>query len=548
MNIIFNNNTNYNNIIYQEIKGGLGNQLAIIFNLIVLSSKYNKYFAVHFNNNYVKRPNFQNYSFFKYIQDSNQLNKNKKILFKKYNQKMHIYKLIRLDKNKNYILNGYFLSYKHWWNYKNKIKKIIYINNDKIKKIKNLYLSFKKKILTIHIRLDDYLKNPDLFLIQKLDYYKKALSFYNLNKYKILLFSDNINKAKEILKPLNLNYEVADNYYKNDEDQFYMLMLSNVRICSNSTYSLMNCYLNEIYQWIPKAIYIFPSEWYNKKKFYYKINDFMIHNRFISINTKNISFDKKYDVLTTLHKKDLQNYENFFNTNMKFLDESSNFYYIANENFNIKSNFINENKFPFSKKDIQNYLKDYIPKDRCGWYYQQLLKLYIFKIENNFKKYVLILDGDLIFFNYINFFKNNRPKINYLDLGNKKIHQPYISTINYLFPNIKIDPNKSGICHFILFKKNILNEILYNIENKFNKLPWKAILDSVIYYVKKNKYNISIFSEYELYYNYVINFKNNIYELNKFNDNFIDTNINNFNWINKNNKLKFIGNHSWIKK
>ena len=80
------------------------------------------------------------------------------------------------------------------------------------------------------------------------DYYKKALSYYNLDDYQIILFSDDIKLAKEKIKPLNLSYIIADDLFTNDEEQFYMLMISDVKICANSSFSLMSCYLNEIYK------------------------------------------------------------------------------------------------------------------------------------------------------------------------------------------------------------------------------------------------------------------------------------------------------------
>ena len=94
--------------------------------------------------------------------------------------------------------------------------------------------------------------HPDLFPISPIDYYKKALSFYNVEEYRIFLISDDISKAKEMLHPLQINYETTN---FDDEHDFYMLLLSDVRICSNSTFSLMSCYLNEIYKFKPKIIY-----------------------------------------------------------------------------------------------------------------------------------------------------------------------------------------------------------------------------------------------------------------------------------------------------
>ena len=552
MNIIINDNIDYseNNLIYQEIKCGLGNQLFILFNLISLSLKYNYKFMLHFNKKYKERQNFINYSFFKNIQDSMPLEKNNEIYFSKYkNIENNItFQEINL-KNKNFILKGYYQSYKYFWNYIEDIKKIIFIDEKLIYDIKKIYSSFNKPILSIHIRLGDYLKHADKFPIPSIQYFEKALSFYNLEDYQLILFSDNYDLAYEILKQINLNFIKASDYYNTDEEQFYMLMLSNVRICSNSTFSLMSCYFNEMYNFIENTEYIFPSKWFNKKFMNYNIDDLMINNKFIVIDTNNISYKKLYDVVTPIHEKDLNNYKKYLSTNKKYLNHSSTFYYISDKDHNIpESVFIDENLYPFTKNSINEYLKKYIPKDRIGWYYQQLLKLNIFNINQNFKENILILDADIIFLKPFFIIKKDIPNLYYIEFDkndSKKIHKSYIHTLKYLIPDMNINEKNSGVCHHILFKKSILTSLLNKIEKNFNKPTWMSICDSVISYYNDNGYNISIFSEYELYFHYVRHYYKEHYEI-KNNLLFLDTNINKFKWIDKKD-YKFIGNHSWIK-
>ena len=530
MNIVLNDKIDYmnDNLLYQSVKGGLGNQLAALLNIITLSSQYQKKYILHF---YKKK----SYSFYKNIQFSNVLEDSS--TFSKFKEKNHIFRKIKLNTNENILLKGYFISYKYWWGYQDEIRNNLYIDYYKIDEIEKLFGD--EKIIIIHIRLGDYLDHPDLFPISPIDYYKKALSFYNVEEYRIFLISDDISKAKEMLHPLQINYETTN---FDDEHDFYMLLLSDVRICSNSTFSLMSCYLNEIYKFKPKAEYIFPSNWYNKNVFNYKLSDFMINHRFITIDTNNISFHQLYDVITILHEKDLPIYQKHVSFNKKFLEKSSDFYYVAKKEYDIESNFINEDIFPFSNKNVKNYLKGVIPSNRCGWYFQQLLKLYIFRTSCKLKPYILILDADIIFIEFISLF-DPQPKIHFID---KKIHEPYVSTINYLFPMLPIKKKMSGVCHHMVFKKDIVEEILRNIEKRFKKPAWKAILDSVKHYVTHNGYNISILSEYEIYFHFVKKYKKNQYIIKKF-DQFIDTNIKNMNWIDKP-KLKFIGNHSWKRK
>lgn len=544
MNISNNNiDFNKNNIFYQEIKCGLGNQLFILFNLISLSTTYKYIYIIHFDDNYNDRKNFKQYSFFKNIKNSKKLNDSELMFFEKYNEKNHYFKKINPN-NKNLFIKGYFQSYKYFWKNINAIKNHLYIDQKLISNIRLYFSKFKKKILSIHIRLGDYLIHPKSFPITPISYFKKALSFYNLKNYQIILFSDNLDLASEILKPLNIKYIYSSDYSCCDETQLYMLMLSDVKICSNSTYSLMSCYLNEIYNFVNDAEYIFPSIWFNKKKINYKIDDLMINNKFVVLDLDKLNIINYFDVITPIHEKDLNNYKKYLSTNTKFLNNAS-YYYISSKNLEINNTkFINENLFPFTKEIIRKYLNKYIPKNRVGWYYQQLLKLYIFKINIKLKDYILILDADIIFLKQFLIY-DDKPILYYLNLINdKQIHIPYQESISYLFPEIKINKKQSGVCHHMLFNRIILNDLLNKIEKKFNKPAWKAICDSVIEYVKKFNYNISIFSEYELYFCFIKNYYKDKYEYK--NINFLDINLNKFNWIDKQN-YAFIGNHSWRK-
>ena len=96
----------------------------------------------------------------------------------------------------------------------------------------------------------------------------------------------------------------------------------------------------------------------------------------------------------------------------------------------------------------------------------------------------------------------------------------------------------------MLFNKNILNNLFDDIESHFKKPVWKSILNSIKLYVTDFGYKISLFSEYELYANYVKNNYQNFYNYKKII--FLDTNLSKFNWKDKKN-YKFIGNHSWIR-
>lgn len=275
-----------NKKIYTKMVGGLGNQLFMFFNLISLAKEYNIDFDVCFDKNYKKHSPSENYSLFKNIK-FNELTDEELKNYETYTESEYKYNKILLDNNKNYQIKGYFQSYKYFIDYKDEIKKYIYIDNDKINKIKNKYNSFGKKILAIHMRLTDYIKIKDYHYNCPFEYYKKALSKYNLDEYQIILFSDDIKLANEKLESLNLNIINANELFENDEYQFYMLALSNVRVCPASSFSLMSCYFNEIFNFVDNCEYIFPEKWFGAKGPDYNIYDLIIYNHTNFIKSKN---------------------------------------------------------------------------------------------------------------------------------------------------------------------------------------------------------------------------------------------------------------------
>ena len=94
MNIVLNDKIDYmnDNLLYQSVKGGLGNQLAALLNIITLSSQYQKKYILHF---YKKK----SYSFYKNIQFSNVLEDSSTFL--NFKEKDHIFRKIKFNTNEN---------------------------------------------------------------------------------------------------------------------------------------------------------------------------------------------------------------------------------------------------------------------------------------------------------------------------------------------------------------------------------------------------------------------------------------------------------------
>ena len=289
--IYFNELLNNSFMICTNLLGGLGNQLFMLFNLLSLSIDFNLQFKFTFNNgNNIDRKNIIDYNLSKnikkYYSDNNNKNKNT------FNEISYLYNKVQLPKNKNIFINGYYQSYKYFWHNIDKIKKFIHIDTVIIENINNKLININKlnkKILGIHIRLTDYTEKKDYHLNLTIDYYKNALTLFDLDEYLIILFSDDIEEASKYIKPLNINFIKSTDLYDNSDDEniFMLLSLCDSRICCNSSFSLWSCYFNDIFEFNKNAFNIFPNKWFSINGPEYKITDLVP-------NTKNYIILEQY--------------------------------------------------------------------------------------------------------------------------------------------------------------------------------------------------------------------------------------------------------------
>ena len=123
---------------------------------------------------------------------------------------------------------------------------------------------------------------------------------------------------------------------------------------------------------------------------------------------------------------------------------------------------IDENIFPFNINTVAKY---HGKSQRNGWYLQQLLKLYAGKIIPNILEKYLVIDTDTFFLKPTNFIKNNKCLYAY----GSEYHKPYFQHMKKLDKDFtRVDINKSGICHHMIFEKKYIDEIISKIEKNHN--------------------------------------------------------------------------------
>ena len=180
----------------------------------------------------------------------------------------------------------------------------------------------------------------------------------------------------------------------------------------------------------------------------------------------------------------------------KYVPNIRNIYIITNKflQLNIPNvMIINEQTFPFTIKDVYGYLRN---RQRCGWYLQQLLKLYSFKIIPDLTEKFLVVDADTIFVRNIDFFRDGKTLFD----TSAEYHLPYFTHMKKFSPFIyKKYKQHSGICHHMIWNKRILTR-LFSLVEKHHRTPlWKAFLRCI----DPKEIAGSGASEYEIYFNFV---------------------------------------------
>lgn len=221
--------------IYVLPRGGFGN---ILFNVLVgysLSKKYNLN-LVFYNNYKDNRKNMDSYDLFKNLKYTSYIEPGVQLI----REPSFMYSDIVL-RDSNYLLDGYFQSYKYSKNCIPEIKKI---------------LQLPESILDatmLHVRRGDYLEMSNIHPVQSEEYFQKSLETINPNK--LLVFSDDMEFVKNwgLLKNYNCEFIAAD-----VEDCFKLMIQCKNFIISNSSLSLLS-YLLRNYQ---DAKLCIPQKWF----------------------------------------------------------------------------------------------------------------------------------------------------------------------------------------------------------------------------------------------------------------------------------------------
>jgi len=253
------------------------------------------------------------------------------------------------------------------------------------------------------------------------------------------------------------------------------------------------------------------KELYTGQVLFDQLNYFLLENNFELCNNllrlehylqedaiyihKSLNF-KNFDIIICVGPKD----EDILNEQINFTKNNIIGYrniYLVCKNKNIKINgciTIDENSFPFN---IETVAKFHGHNDRNGWYLQQLLKLYSVNSINGILDNVLSIDCDTFFIKPVSFFEKSKTLYSFTE----NLHVPYFTHMYKLNDSFNCNPFYiSGIVNYMMFQKNVIDEIISTVENIHKDKFYNVFLKSV----DNNDYIHSGASEYEIYFNYVL--------------------------------------------
>ncbi len=280
-----------------NLMGGLGNQLFQIFATIAYCLKFDKKY-IFYNTKTLKIGKERITYWNTFLNNLTENLTNEYIKFPIYKEKSFHYSEIPFI-NQDFMLLGYYQSYKYFEDKFEDIKKLIKFNeikNNIINKYwKNIIDNNQTSTISIHFRLGDYKNKQNYHPIQKIDYYKNSIQHIitntNKKKYNILYFCEeednetvNLN-IKELYTELhNIDNSIKLNFIKvkdsiSDYEQMILMSNCNHNIIANSSFSWFGAYFNDN----KNKIVCYPNIWFGPDASNNNLSD-LCPNDWIKIN------------------------------------------------------------------------------------------------------------------------------------------------------------------------------------------------------------------------------------------------------------------------
>jgi len=200
-----------------------------------------------------------------------------------------------------------------------------------------------------------------------------------------------------------------------------------------------------------------------------------------------------FDVVIPVGPNDIETINLTINSVKKYVAGYRNIYTVSRLRNGYGNMWIDESKYSV---DLDMIAAFGIPRNRTGWYLQQLLKLDFQTIEPRVTENYLVVDADTVFKRPIDFLDNEGRSL--LTVATE-YHLPYFDHMKKLIPWLSRATRHSGVAHHMMFTAPILTELKRLVSMYSNENWVTAFLKSV----DSRSYGAGA-SEYEIYFNLAI--------------------------------------------
>jgi hypothetical protein len=174
---------------------------------------------------------------------------------------------------------------------------------------------------------------------------------------------------------------------------------------------------------------------------------------------------------------------------------------VSRERWSDQAEWLDEKRYPFTKEAIFECLFDSSKKGekrrhRIGWIYQQLLKLYAYRVIPDSSSNILVLDADTVFLNPVQFLDAEGGGL--YNRGLEVPHLPYFAHARRLLGSLGRKVPFSAVCHHMLFQRAVLEHLFQRVEAEHGKEFWRAFVEAI----DRKEAGDSSASEYELYFHF----------------------------------------------
>ena len=263
-----------------QLQGGLGNQLFQIFTTMSYAFTHKKVFT--FTNQTqldTKRHTYWNTFLSSLAKFTKVINFTQTLVYK---EKDFSYDEIPYRSEENILLYGYFQSEKYFEKHAKNIMKIIKLEEQKNRIIKNHNIKNNISLsntISVHFRRGDYKVLHEHYPILTYDYYNKAIDYIikdRKEQIKSLLIFCERNDLNDIVPILNqlktvyldIKFQIMD-FNISDWEQLLIMSMCQHNIIANSSFSWWGAYFNTN----PNKIVCYPEKWFGEKLKHYDTKD-----------------------------------------------------------------------------------------------------------------------------------------------------------------------------------------------------------------------------------------------------------------------------------